>query len=445
MRQPLRTSLLLATMSIAALAGAATDLYVACHDSRNVIRYDGITGAYKSTLVSQASGILIRTHDIIFGGPSRNFYIADGGRGGVVEINARTGAMVRLFSNGAIGEAWGVDFAPNGNILTYGSHGNTVHEFDVNTGAYVGNFIAPGSGGLNQTRGMVFGPANDCYVSGGNPTQILKYNATTRAFISPFATGISFGDLNDMVYGPDGNMFVLDRGFSTRNIHKLNATTGASMGVFVANGVGGLSEPSDQIFGPNGNMFISDGGTSRILQYSGVNGTFINIFATGGGMNAPASLVFADVGDAVFPDAFNVTSGEHFDGDTASLRNSDNNRLSLFNSPSTLLARVEISGTTTAPNPTHYGFGWETSVARIGLVETLEIRNFGANTWTFMSGSVASTTDMRRDLSITTNVGNYVSAAGVVRCRLRWEPVNDEDPTQDGWLHMVDHVEWTVH
>lgn len=431
---------------IATVAPAATDLYVACHDSRNIVRFDGITGAYKETLVPPSQGNLQRAHDMIFGGPNRNFYVADGGRSAVLEFNARTGALVRSFSNGNLGDCWGVDFAPNGNILTFGASSNAVYEFDVSTGAYLGTFISPGAGGLNSTRGLVFGTANDCYVSGGSPARIRKYNATTKAYLGLWGDSVSWGDLNDIEYGPDGNMFVLDRGFNARNIHKLNATTGASMGLFVSQGQGGISVPSDQVFGPNGNLFVSDIATHQIYQFSGTTGLFINIFASGAGMVGPNTLVFADVGDSTVPTSFLVTTGEHFEGDLSSLAASDDSRLTLFNSPATFVARIEIGGTTTTTSGvSHYAVSWETSVARLGLIETLEIRNYAQNTWTLINGSVASLTDRRTEFTVSTTPANFVSGAGAVRCRLKWEPINDEDPSQDGWLHSIDQVEWTIH
>ena len=29
-----------------------------------------------------------------------------------------------------------------------------------------------------------------------------------------------------------------------------------------------------------------------------------------------------------------------------------------------------------------------------------------------------------------------------VRARISWNPINDEDPSQDGWLHYLDYFAW---
>lgn len=35
-------------------------------------------------------------------------------------------------------------------------------------------------------------------------------------------------------------------------------------------------------------------------------------------------------------------------------------------------------------------------------------------------------------------------ADGQVKVRFHWQPINDEDPSQDGWLHRLDYVRWRV-
>jgi hypothetical protein len=42
------------------------------------------------------------------------------------------------------------------------------------------------------------------------------------------------------------------------------------------------------------------------------------------------------------------------------------------------------------------------------------------------------------------SASQFVGSSGQMKLRVTWAPINDEDPTQDGWLHYVDVVRWFV-
>src|SRR5438094_8779234 len=64
---------------------------------------------------------------------------------------------------------------------------DTVKRFDAETGAYLGTFVAPGSGGLDGPRGLIFTRGN-LYVASQNVDQdfageILQYRRSTGGFL----------------------------------------------------------------------------------------------------------------------------------------------------------------------------------------------------------------------------------------------------------------------
>ena len=94
--------------------------------------------------------------------------------------------------------------------------GDSILRYDDATGAFLGVFVASGSGGLDTPQGMAIGPDGNLYVSSQSTAQILRYNGTTGAFL----------------------------------------------GVFVDAGTGGLSSPFDIVFNAAGDLLVANSSTS---------------------------------------------------------------------------------------------------------------------------------------------------------------------------------------
>ena len=61
--------------------------------------------------------------------------------------------------------------------------------YDGRTGAFLGVFVAKGSGGLNGAYGLAFGPDGNLYVDSFINNQVLRYDGGTGAFLDVFASG----------------------------------------------------------------------------------------------------------------------------------------------------------------------------------------------------------------------------------------------------------------
>ena len=69
---------------------------------------------------------------------------------------------------------------------------------------------------------------------------------------------------------------------------------GTFLGNFVQPGDGGLGDPQGIAFGPNGNLFVASNGSNNVLEYDGLTGTYVGVFATRPNWGWPAEINFRD-------------------------------------------------------------------------------------------------------------------------------------------------------
>jgi DNA-binding beta-propeller fold protein YncE len=157
------------------------DLYVGAAHEGAIYRYDGTTGAFKGVFVTAASGGLDAPAGMVFGADG-NLYVASG--------NWFTSSNGPFYSG---------DFPPGAVLRFEGPSGK-------NPGAFLGTFVVGGSGGLANPNGILFGPNGDLFVAscvesgtGGTliaepgTSQVLRYDGTTGAFLGTFVTPDSGG------------------------------------------------------------------------------------------------------------------------------------------------------------------------------------------------------------------------------------------------------------
>ena len=154
-----------------------------------------------------------------------------------------------------------------------------VRQFDGQTGEVVGDFVPPGSGGLDGAQSLAFGPHGNLFVSSANTDSVLQYGGSSGAFLGAFASGGGLDGPYGITFGPDDDLYVCS--FWTNEIIEYDGNTGAPLGVFATGG--GLNHPYDLTFGPNSNLFVSSNGAPdwKVLEYDGTTGAFEGVFADG--------------------------------------------------------------------------------------------------------------------------------------------------------------------
>jgi len=183
-----------------------------------------------------------------------------------------------------------------------------VLRFDYDTRSYSGVFVAKGSGGLSEPRGIAFNPFDDAdqprtfYVSSEGTDNVLMYDACDGSFVRSFATisgrpsGLLFKTLPSKHKPPRQQKMLLVSDYYNNRIAKINALTGSPLGTFV-----NVQRPGHLLLDPSGNEILVANGIDRSLMQYDVNGTLKLIFKeTGKTMAfAPVTVVGGSAGAAV--------------------------------------------------------------------------------------------------------------------------------------------------
>ena len=123
--------------------------------------------------------------------------------------------------------------------------------------------------------------ADVVYVSSFDNDSVLKFDAETGASLGVFVPSGS-GGLNGptgLTFGPDGHLYVSSFVFNN-TVMKYDGQTGQFLGVFVTSGSGGLLSPMDLGFGPDGNLYVVSSYVGAAFRYNGTTGAFIDQFTT---------------------------------------------------------------------------------------------------------------------------------------------------------------------
>ena len=208
-----------------------------------------------------------------------------------------------------------VRLCPSGYLLVDSFDNNSILRYDEHTGAFVDTLVPKGSGGLNDSVGMILGPDHDLYVSNhlepltsGQTSSVLRFDGTTGAFIGDIADSSQVSSPRGICFGPDGNLYVAE-GKGPGTILRFDGTTGAFIDDFVPTGSGGLSHPTAMLFGPDG---TSDGkldlyvaSLSGILRFDGTTGAFKGTFVASGagGLVSGLGMTFGPDGNLYVTDA----------------------------------------------------------------------------------------------------------------------------------------------
>ncbi len=211
--------------------GPDGNLYVVSA-TNSILRYDP-TGEFINAFVPSGSGGLSKPWDLTFG-PDGNLYVSSDGNNEVLSYNGTTGAFLNVVASG-LSTPGGLTFGPDGSLYIANQGTNEVLRYN---GGVLSSFVTAGSGGLSQPRKVVFGPDGNLYVASQGTGQVLRYNGQTGAFIDVFASmppSITGTAAIWLEFGTDGYLYVASRASSTSvnmSILRFNATTGAFVDSF---------------------------------------------------------------------------------------------------------------------------------------------------------------------------------------------------------------------
>ncbi len=164
------------------------------------------------------------------------------------------------------------------------------------------------------------------YVSDSDANVVKRFDAATGIKIDTFiASPGPLDHLGSLAFGPDGNIYIANALVGHGKVAKFDARTGASLGLVVAEGSGGLTSSRLILFGPDGNLYILDsadpygGGPYPVRKYDGRTGAALGVFVADAGLPAQGNATFGPDGDLYVSDS-NVGAVRRFDGETGAAK-----------------------------------------------------------------------------------------------------------------------------
>ena len=222
------------------------------------------------------------TTDLVELDHAHNVWIAALDHTAIREYLARVGALTDVSDDPGIMEGQDLIVTPDRRIFVSSKLDHRVVEFDV-AGAYVGDLVSSGAGGLSTPAGLIVTPGGNLLVSSVDTNSVLEYDGLTGAFVGEFVAAGAGGLVAPfgLTFGPNGNLFVTS---NDNQVLEFDGPSGAFVGVFVhANDNGGLTAPRGLLFLPTtGNLLVASYGTDQVLEYDAATGAFVRQFNQGG-------------------------------------------------------------------------------------------------------------------------------------------------------------------
>jgi WD40 repeat protein len=161
-------------------------------------------------------------------------------------------------------------FGRTGDLYVGNVERKNVLQYDGRTGEYIGQFVKTESGNLDYVQDLTWGPNGNLFVadydSRTRTGDILEYDGKTGEFIRALISGANYQEdgqgfpKSTAFGGPRGNLYLLEApaGCDQDSVREYDATTGEFVGTLIERLLDwGISGPHSLRFGPNGNLFVS--------------------------------------------------------------------------------------------------------------------------------------------------------------------------------------------
>jgi hypothetical protein len=214
--------------------GPDGNLYVSDYAARDVVRYDGGSGAFQ--------GVFATTTQLPYGiafGPDGDLYVGVMG-GDVLRFDGATGDPLGTF---VPAPKTGIDFGGmtfHGGFLFVTYIGGLMYQFDATNGTTVAELYSVFSD--NGPRVPVFGPDGSMYVPDWQTPDVEKFDGTTYGFVDDFISDAALSPVA-IAFAPDGSLLAINDPVTTPGADTIRRydATGTFLGTLVPVGSGGLA------------------------------------------------------------------------------------------------------------------------------------------------------------------------------------------------------------
>ncbi len=175
--------------------------YVSSRNNHRILRFDATTGdplpaagQEEAIFVPPGSGGLSSPRGLVFG-PDHNLYVSSFNTDSILRYNGTTGQFMDTFVSDPGARFTALVFGPDGNLYVSSGqgYGSSVRRYEGTSGAFIDAFT---SEFLDLPSGLAFGPDGNLYVSSTNHGRVVRFDGTTGAFIDVFVATGSGGLLN---------------------------------------------------------------------------------------------------------------------------------------------------------------------------------------------------------------------------------------------------------
>ncbi len=209
--------------------------------------------------------------------------------------------------------------AQNPDIFVTSRDNNSVKRFDSNTGAFKGDFVPPGLGGLSAPQEVVFHPSGDLLVTARFNSAIKRYDGSTGAYKGNFTSGYSLDNPTKTRVGPDGYLYVSQWGNLQNKVARFNFDTGVFIDEFTSTGIpNGCGQAWDEA----GNLYVGryGNGTDGNVHKFDTLGNFLGIYLNSSILQGPTNVWFGD-DEALWVADWTVGEVLRFDNETGTFLN----------------------------------------------------------------------------------------------------------------------------
>jgi DNA-binding beta-propeller fold protein YncE len=233
----------------------------------------------------------------------------------VLKFNASTGAFVGVFvppGSGGLNGPTGLTFGPDGHLYVASFvFNNSILKYHGSSGQFLGVFVAEGSGGLQGPMDLKFGPNGDLYVATSYSGGVFRYNGQTGAFVTKFTSGPSGAEALDWHLG---DLFVSSH--VSDKVFRFDGQTGDNLGPVTD---GFLDWATGFDFGADGNIYAASFFDDSVMKFNFQTGDWMGTFASN--CFGPAMIEFGPNGD-LYVASYHGDSVDRFDGQTGAWKDS---------------------------------------------------------------------------------------------------------------------------